>query len=395
MKEILNIVVTGGPCGGKTTALDELTKYLRSLGYTVYTTSEVATELITDGIRPFGDDKLDIRTFQSFVLDAQIYKEQIRKKAAILCHNSKVAILYDRGILDNRGYIDDNIFDELLKERNLSESEILTRYDLVIHLTTAAIGKEEYYTTLNNSARTETVEQAKSQDQKTLAAWRNHPNLRIVGNDTLFDEKIRKVINYIRAYIGEEEVLRKERYLIDPENINFKEFHHNMIKEDIEEFVLSYDNDDITLYSKSTINDSSYYTCIRKLKGRNEMSRSITEEEYNTYRNKVKGNTISKVRYNFIDEGERFRLDLFNIGGKLINILERDVSNEKRINLPSFCLINWAAATSSNKTASIRFVNKDWIKSLFFPNEVEEFVFLIITSLSNSALSEKLHEFLE
>jgi len=336
MKEILNIVVTGGPCGGKTTALDELTKYLRSLGYTVYTTSEVATELITDGIRPFGDDKLDIRTFQSFVLDAQIYKEQIRKKAAILCHNSKVAILYDRGILDNRGYIDDNIFDELLKERNLSESEILTRYDLVIHLTTAAIGKEEYYTTLNNSARTETVEQAKSQDQKTLAAWRNHPNLRIVGNDTLFDEKIRKVINYIRAYIGEEEVLRKERYLIDPENINFKEFHHNMIKEDIEEFVLSYDNDEITLYSKSTINDSSYYTCIRKLKGRNEMSRSITEEEYNTYRNKVKGNTISKVRYNFIDEGERFRLDLFNIDGKLINILERDVSNEKRINLPSF-----------------------------------------------------------
>ena len=27
-KELLNIVVTGGPCGGKTTALDELPKFI-------------------------------------------------------------------------------------------------------------------------------------------------------------------------------------------------------------------------------------------------------------------------------------------------------------------------------------------------------------------------------
>ena len=70
-KKILNIVITGGPCDGKTTALDELTKLLRSYGYTVYLVNETATELITDGIRPFGDNALPLKDFQEFIFDAQ------------------------------------------------------------------------------------------------------------------------------------------------------------------------------------------------------------------------------------------------------------------------------------------------------------------------------------
>ena len=78
MKNIFNIVVTGGPCGGKTTALDELLKLLRSYGYTVYIVSEVATELINDGIR---------------------------REAALKCPNDNVAILYDRGVHDNKAFL--------------------------------------------------------------------------------------------------------------------------------------------------------------------------------------------------------------------------------------------------------------------------------------------------
>ena len=334
-KKILNIVITGGPCGGKTTVLGELTKLLRSLGYTVYLSSEVATELINDGIRPFGDNKLDIRTFQSMILDAQIAKENIRRSAALACNNSKVAILYDRGILDNRGYIDDTIFNEFLIERNLSESNILTRYDLVIHLVTAAIGKEEFYTTENNSARTETVEEARMQDAKTLAAWRNHPNLRIVGNDTLFDEKVNKVKNYIRSYIGDNEVLKQERYLVDIKNIDIKNFNHGMIKEDIEEFILNYDNNDSEMYLKSTINGSSYYTCIKNKNNMN-ICRTITEEDYYNYRSKLRGKVLNKVRYNFIDNSERYRIDFFKIDNNSFAILERDVSNIKNRYLPKF-----------------------------------------------------------
>lgn len=335
-KDILNIVVTGGPCGGKTTALDELTKQLRSYGYTVFLVNEAATELINSGIKPFGDNKLDNKDFQSLILETQLAKEQIRKKASLMCSNNKVAILYDRGILDGRAYIDDQTFNELLNKNHLSETDVLTRYDLIIHLVTAAKGKEEFYTLLNNSARTETIEEARYQDTKAMESWRNHPNLRIVDNDTLFDEKIKKVKNLIRAFIGEDEVITQERYLININNIDFNAFNHSMVKEDIEEFVLSYDNDEMELFSKSTINNSNYYTCSKKKKELNaKLCRTITEEEYKDFKNKVQGRILHKIRYNFIDENERFRLDIFEINNKSFAILERDVVNPKR-KLPSF-----------------------------------------------------------
>ena len=42
----------------------------------------------------------------------------------------------------------------------------MNRYDLVIHLRTAALGKEEFYTLDNNSARTETAEKEKRKMRK-------------------------------------------------------------------------------------------------------------------------------------------------------------------------------------------------------------------------------------
>ena len=125
MKEILNIVVTGGPCGGKTTALDELTKLLRGYGYTVYLVSEVATELINDGIKPFGENKIPLLEFQKLIFDAQFSKEKIRRNAALKCPNEKVAILYDRGILDNRAYISNLEFQNIIKKRNVNEADMI------------------------------------------------------------------------------------------------------------------------------------------------------------------------------------------------------------------------------------------------------------------------------
>ncbi len=340
MKEILNIVVTGGPCGGKTTALDELTKLLRGYGYTVYLVSEVATELINDGMKPFGDNKIPLFDFQSLIFDSQYNKETIRQMAALKCPNEKVAILYDRGILDNRAYISHDEFANIIKRRNISEADIIKRYDLVIHLVTAAIGKDEYYTTLNNSARTETKEEARMMDKKTMEAWQNHPNLKIVSNDTLFDEKIEKVKNIIRAYIGEEEVIKHERYLIKPNDILWEKFSNNAIKEEIEEFVLQYDNVCDVVFQKSTINNSSYYTCLKNKYEDNGLKtticKSINESTYLDNLSMVKGILLKKIRYNFIDDGERYRMDLYNLDGDTFIILERDVTNISKKNVPYF-----------------------------------------------------------
>ena len=51
--EITKIVITGGPCAGKTTAMNRIQGEFTKLGYTVLFVPETATELITGGVAPW------------------------------------------------------------------------------------------------------------------------------------------------------------------------------------------------------------------------------------------------------------------------------------------------------------------------------------------------------
>ncbi len=361
MKSILNIVITGGPCGGKTTALDELTKLLRSYGYTVYIVNETATELMNDGIKPFGDYKMELLDFQSLLLDVQIFKENVRRKVAAMCKNDKVAILYDRGILDNRSYITDEEFQALIDARGITETDILSRYDLVFHLITAAIGKEEYYTKKNNKTRSESIEQAREQDHKTMESWKNHPNLYIINNDTLFDEKIEKVKNILRTYLGEAKVVSHERYLVEKDDIDFDNISSTAVKETIREFVINYRDNESYVYTKSTINDSHYYTCTinryNGVGGKISVCKQIKKDEYKDNLARVDGRFITKTRYNFIDKQERFKLDVYD---SLI-VLERDVADVKKTTLPPF--IRRATNITTNRDYDIDSIYVDHVIS--------------------------------
>merc|ERR1712010_153949 len=62
----------------------------------------------------------------------------------------------DRGINDIAAYMPADLWKELLESESLTEDYIDSRYDLVLHLVTAADGAEKFYTTANNAARTET-----------------------------------------------------------------------------------------------------------------------------------------------------------------------------------------------------------------------------------------------
>ena len=50
MKKIFNFVLTGGPCGGKSTAINKIYQDLSERGYKVLIVPETATELINSGI---------------------------------------------------------------------------------------------------------------------------------------------------------------------------------------------------------------------------------------------------------------------------------------------------------------------------------------------------------
>ena len=71
---MLKIVLTGGPCSGKSSALSRLTQLLESRGYKVITVPEAATTLILNGISPSAN--ISMEDFQNFVLDTQLAYEK-------------------------------------------------------------------------------------------------------------------------------------------------------------------------------------------------------------------------------------------------------------------------------------------------------------------------------
>lgn len=71
---INKIVLTGGPCAGKTTALNWINNYFSQRGYTVLTVPETATELISNGVSPWScSSSFD---FQMFLLKLQKTKRK-------------------------------------------------------------------------------------------------------------------------------------------------------------------------------------------------------------------------------------------------------------------------------------------------------------------------------
>ena len=93
----------------------------------------------------------------------------IQKKSVIL--------LTDRGVMDNTAYCTPEVEQAIYDETGWDKTSIRdNRYDMVIHLVTAADGAEEFYTLENNAARTETASVAKMLDKMTQGVWNGHPN---------------------------------------------------------------------------------------------------------------------------------------------------------------------------------------------------------------------------
>ena len=200
-KNIVKIVITGGPCAGKTSGMNEVLDVYTKKGYTVLVIPETATELILHGIAPWTlESSLDYQLCQ---MKLQIEKEKIYDEAANKIINSdNILIVCDRGLMDNKAYMSDDDFNKALKILNYTKDDFINRYDAVFHLKTVANGKEECYTLSNNKARTETVKQAIEIDNKIIEAWKLHPDFKIIDNADKFEDKIKKLIDEISAIIS-------------------------------------------------------------------------------------------------------------------------------------------------------------------------------------------------
>lgn len=113
-KHITKIVITGGPCAGKTTALSRIQTAFTDLGYAVVFIPETATELITGGIAPWTlESNLDYQLCQ---MKLQLEKEKIFADGAEkLFGKDKVLVVCDRGAMDNKAYMTEVEFANILR----------------------------------------------------------------------------------------------------------------------------------------------------------------------------------------------------------------------------------------------------------------------------------------
>jgi len=191
---VYRLVLTGGPCGGKSTALENLSKYLQQHGYEVFCVPEVPTILMGGGCK-YPGLSMENRD-QLFAFEAQVIKLQLAIEdsftgvAASL--KKKSVIIHDRGLLDVKAYLPEDIWKKLLETNHWNENTFLNRYDQVIHLVTAADGAEKFYTTSNNAVRKESPKEAIELDNKVKACWKAHKHLSVIDNSGDFSQKLEK-----------------------------------------------------------------------------------------------------------------------------------------------------------------------------------------------------------
>lgn len=292
----------------------------------------------------------------------QIAKEQIIKEAVYdLKDVEKVVIVCDRGALDNKAYMTQREFDELLERLDLNEITLRDNYDAVIHLCTAAKGAVEFYTTANNEARTETVEQAIELDDKLIAAWTGHPHLRVIDNSCNFEEKMQRLLLEVSSFLGEPEPFEIERkFLIKYPDIVLLESISNCQKVDImQTYLNSKPGEELRIRQRGINGNYVYFqTTKRKVSDikRVETEQKITEKEYLRllmYADTTK-HTIRKTRYCLMYNNQYFEIDIYPFW-KDKAIMEIELNNENdAIDFPEFIeIIKEVTDDNSYKNASL------------------------------------------
>lgn len=208
------VVLTGGPCAGKTTALGVVAARLRDQGWRVLIVPEAATLFVESGV----DDLAAIAArperrerFQAAVLAAQASLRRRYQALAGALGDERVVLLYDRAECDTAAYVGMDRFLEMLTADGRTLLEVRDSYDAVVHLVTAADGAAHAYTLENNRARTESPERARELDAATLAGWVGHPRLTVVGNAGGFEAKLDAVHAAVLAALAEPAPLEVER----------------------------------------------------------------------------------------------------------------------------------------------------------------------------------------
>jgi thymidylate kinase len=187
MQHKKQIVITGGPGGGKTSILEVIKKHFENK---VDTVSEAATILYGGGF-PHRLDGESMRHIQTAIY----YVAKEHENLVSLTGKTNINIC-DRGTLDGIAYWPSTgkTFFETL---NTTLEKEYSRYQLVIYLRSP----RDTNNYSNGGQRIENHLLALEVDKKMEQIWSKHKNLRIVEDTKHFLSKINNVINILEIEI--------------------------------------------------------------------------------------------------------------------------------------------------------------------------------------------------
>jgi len=215
MPDIKKIVLTGGPCAGKTTALVKIAEYFSGFGYKVFNVPEVPTLYSAAGWNYLTPNRRLYYEGERAILATQLALEDSFLRLAEVCEKP-VLVVCDRGTMDISAYMTPEMWDDITAQEGVTSSDLRERYDAVLHLVSAADGAEQYYTTATNATRYEQMNEeglriARELDKKVVNAWTGHPHLRVINNHDDFENKLNRVIQEIAKDVGLPQPVHDER----------------------------------------------------------------------------------------------------------------------------------------------------------------------------------------
>ncbi|KAK4292007.1 hypothetical protein Pmani_035198 [Petrolisthes manimaculis] len=201
-KRVYKVVLTGGPCGGKTTGQSRLSTFFENLGWKVYRVPETSTVLLSGGIKFADLSEDEAMTFQENLLKAMMQIEKTFFSLADGCHKNCLVIC-DRGTMDASAFIHESKWDEILKDNGWNPVDLRdTRYNQIIHMVSAANGAEAFYSNEDHACRSENVDLARHLDNRAAQAWVGHPYFDVIDNSTDFDAKMCRMMSVVCQKLG-------------------------------------------------------------------------------------------------------------------------------------------------------------------------------------------------
>jgi len=189
------IVLTGGPCSGKSTIMEILR---REMGDEIHCVPETASILIGQvGIRPTTDPR------ESFLFQRTLYRvqrafEEISNTQAR--RDDKRAVVVDRGTVDSAAYLKKGVweFEAVCGTKRAYE------YGMYSHVICLETPSEEIYQANkdNNPSRGESYAEARKLSDLTRSVWDQHERFVLVSSLCAWDAKVERVRQAVRAALG-------------------------------------------------------------------------------------------------------------------------------------------------------------------------------------------------